>query len=1335
MADPQIRIDQASAAASISQSAEIDALAVANGSRETQPVSASLNAIRLGDRVIDARDASFAVTDGSQFATARGNSQSLTQSLVGGETAVAAVAVAISRDGATVDAQLQNSLTGIEIDGRVGGSGGITLGNNRSGASARGNDAGVVLTLDGANSGDIGNGASGSDFDHLYPGTPHSAVVGGDLIAAGAQRLESGSASRASLSDNLLGVSLTGEIDALTGGLALQGNFVSAEAEGNRLLIRVDETLAGRDVDTSLSGFQAVVDTDIIAGISRQRLGVAADTNDSRLQQTDLSLSGNRLAASAIANRGEAQAVTALDDAGDSLRLDSEQFLRATAAPAVNAEHRVRASVDDLVLGFEQRPGRDSNRNRLSLDANAVDATAGGNLQASVVDLGTQGLAAGASARVEAQQSLQLPGADLGIEALIGAAGAVRLGVSATTATGTLHDDLQLQLNGNRVSASAVGNRGEQALLGLAGAIDGGLSIEQSQDAAGSANDNLGIQAAVLDTGLGIGRLEGLGAPQLLIADNLLGANASANRQVQTLSATAGSLAAAAELGLTARQTVDDASVLARGQALHLGLADAGTAIGDSASGGDARLQVSGNRLNAAADLNTSSQQFAGHDGTLNGRLQIDLTQTAGANAGFNNSDALLDDVRLGLSGSGAVLAPSGDLSLLVSDNRLSAVAGVNRSERSIDALSGALSGTLDLSTRQAADGVASVAKAQGVEAGLTAADTALSGQTDRLNIAVLDNRVEAIAGQNQASEALAEFQGRLYGSRSLALSQESRSGFALGNNGGVALGVGANVLDANSSDLALGSASLGSTLQVSGNQTRAEASSNLADISAGTLVGAVEGTSRIELRQSDSGSSVQAQAVDLALGATLLEQSQLATGSGSLSVLVRDNSSRALARGNQSSLQADGIDGQLGTGGLVISASTQTLGSSLLAILGNAQLGVDDADSIATSAGGDVRLQISDNRLRSQAQGNSASQQQGQITGSQQGSVLGSISQGFGDDLDVATVGDAEASVSALATAVRIGVTAFDALGGGRQTVTQVGGNRVEVLASANQASAELSGVGRLDGLLFQQENQSLVGGSGGVRSLASDIGIGVQGGSLGSDLTAAITGNAVLAVSSGNRLQSEVTKLTGSLAGDLQSQGRQTFSGSALAVDGDLLATVENSQIGVEGVGALNLPQATVSGNSLLALAEANNAQRLVGSLSAALSGSNLELGDEQTLGQAVLGATVQDAMLGASLDSSGTLPTAFSASDNQVLAQVFGNRADQQLTLAGASSGSSADMNLLVNQTATDSSLSARVSNLQVGITTRGTGSFNGSSSISGNRVGASAVVNQSAVRRGR
>lgn len=1333
-ADPQIQVQRATGNAATTLSTDLDASAVANGFRTANPVDAALSDNRIGDRIIDASDAGFVVADGSQTASARGSSQSLLQSIAGGEQAVAALAVGFASSQATVGASLGDSLIGLDIDGSVTGVGGIALRGNLASASSRGNDARVALDASGSNDGFAGDTALSPDFDHTLPSAPLSATFGGDLIVAGVQQLDGGSAASATLSSNVLGLSLSGELDALSGGLSLSGNRATAEAGGNRLQLDLDNALAGGDIDASAGAFQALVDTDVTARVEGQRLGVAADADNSRLRQTAVNLDGNRVAASASGNRADAAVRSAADADEDSLRLDIEQFVSAGSDPALNPEHRVRATVDDLVLGVSQRPGQDSDGTALTLDGNTVEALASGNAQDSGVDLLDRGLASAATVVVEAQQSLELPGADLAIDALVGGSGPVRLGLVGSSTTGTVHDDLDLVLDGNQLLAEAVGNDGGQRVDGLAGNLAGVLSLEQGQTAQGSIDDNLGLTAEINDTGLGIGALESLGAPRLLVSDNRLDASATLNRQTQQLGAIAGSVEDTALLTISGVQAVDDAGVVARAQALRLGVGEPTTVIGDSAGSDTARVQVSGNRVSASGNLNRADQTLAGSSGNMAGVVLASSSQSIGAGGGFNNVDGVLSDIALGLSGSTASPAPGGRLDLLVTDNRLLAEASGNRVERAVGDQTGSLDGGLLLGDSQSASGVGVVAQAQGIEAGLTAADLGLSADTDRVDIGVSGNRVQALARQNQARTETGTTSGSLAGAQVLLIDQLGSGGFVLGNNGGVALGVGANVLDANDSNLALGAASDGTRLTVRDNQTLAEASANLATAGLGSVVGNLSGSQLAAISQSDSGGLLQSQAIDIAIGATLLELSEVGNGDGSLELLVSDNQSQSLARGNQASLALGGVTGSVEGSGSVLAGTAQVLGSTLLAIAGNVQIGVDDAEAIATTAGGDASLQVSGNRLRTEAQGNRADLDLGTVAGRLAGSVAGAIAQGFGDDLDVGTTGDAEASLQAATTGVRIGITQFGALGGGRPTSSLVDGNRVEVLSTANDALATGSQAGDLDGTLVQEEFQSVVGGAGAILSLASDIGIGVQGGDIGDDVTAAITGNAVLAVSSGNRVQSGFDTLAGRIGGTVVSGASQDFTGSALAVDGDLLATVEGSLIGVGGSGVINLPQASVSGNLLIASVEANSVQRSIGSLAGTLDGGGLALGDTQTLGDAVLLARTQDSRIGASLDGSADLPTRLGVSGNQVLAQALGNRVEQQLAMAGASSLQGADTTLSASQTATGGSVGAVIGNVQVGLAAPGAGSFTGNATVSGNRVGASALVNQAAVRRG-
>lgn len=1333
--DPQIQVDHSAGSPATTLSTDLDASQTANAYRDAQTVEASLDGTQLGDSLVGASGADFALSDGRQQASALGNSQSLLQAIAGGEQAVAALAVGIASNQATVSASLGNSLTGLDIDGTVDGAGSIALSGNQTTATSRSNEASVSLLASGTNSGFSGDSASSPDFDHGFPAAPLSAAFGGDLIVAGVQQLDGGSAATASLTGNVLGVALAGEIDSLGGGVTLAGNRAGAEAEGNRLLLDLDSELGGADIDASVGAFQSIVDTDVTAAVSGQRLGVAADADNSRLNQTALSLAGNAVSASAGGNRAEASLRGAADADEDSLRLDIEQFVRAENDPALNPEHRLRATVDDLVLGVEQRPGQDSVGNGLTLAGNRVEALAGGNRQNSRADLLDRGLAAGASVEVEAQQTLELPGADLAIDALIGSSGAIRLGLSGSTSAGTVHDDLNLVLSDNAVLAEALGNDSDQSLGGFAGPLLGVLTVDQSQRARGSIDDNLGLNAELNDVGLGVGALERLGAPQILVSDNQLDARAVLNRQQQQLGALDAGLDATGLLTLSGAQDADDASVAARAQALRLGLGDPATQIADGASSADARLQVSGNRISAAADLNLASQTLDGHSGNLAGLALAASAQSIGANGGLGTVDAVLSDVALGLSGSTASPAPDGRLDLQVQDNRLSAEASANRFERQLGTGTGGVDGALLLQDSQTASGASVVAQAQGIEAGLTAVDLSLAPGTDRVDIDVSGNRLQAIARQNQSLTETGAGSGSLAGIQLLLVEQQGSGGFVIGNNGGVALGVGANVLDANDSDLALGAAAVSTRLTVSGNLSLAEASGNLATASLGAFSGSLSGLQLATLAQSDSGGLLISQAIDLAIGATLLEASNVGNGDGSLQVLVSDNQSQSLVRGNQLSLELGGVDGHIDGAGAVLAGSSQALGSSLLAIAGNVQIGVDDAETIGTTAGGEVSLQVSDNRLRSEAQGNRASLGLGASSGTLAGGIAGVTAQGFGDDLDAGTVGDAEASLQASATAVRIGVTQFGALGGGRPVATLVDGNRVEVLATANEASAGGRFSGDLAGLLTQDQSQSLVGGVGGILSSASDIAIGVQGNDIGGEVTAAITGNAVLAVSSGNRAQGGFAALAGHLGGAVSSSGSQSFTGSPLAVDGDLQATVENTRLTVSGSGALNLPSAQVSGNTLFASVEANAAQRTVGSLAAVLNGgTGIGLSDSQTLSDAVLAARVQDARIGASLDGGAAIPTALGISGNQVLAQALGNRVDQQLALAGSSSTGGADSTLAASQSATGSQLTALVSNVQVGLAAPGAGSFSGSTSLNGNRVGASAIVNQAAVRRG-
>ena len=1298
---------------------------IANSFADPSAVLSSVQNAVAGSVVENAAGATLATSANSLTARATVNSQTASQTIATGEDSLAVAALATTTDQTTSTATVADSVVGLRIDngGTLSGATSVTVDGNSLSATARSNDSTSALIATGANSGATGNSAAGPDADNTYP-APGALTLNGDLLATGVQRIDAQSNVTATLSNGVIGIRDTNggaTIDAIGGGVSVSGNTASAVADGNRLGLSLTDNLSGGDVDSTAYALQTLSDTNVTA-TAGSTVGVSAETIDG----SSLVVATNNLQAAASGNRTTATVTARPDGASDSLVTDVEQFVRASA----NAVD-ISAGASNSLIG---RSSATSTGVNSSVTDNRLTAVALGNEQTTSADLG-QGVQAG-TARVEGNQTLVLDGNDLRIAALVqqSVIGSATLGGNDSGATTTV--------DGNTAIAQSVGNLASQSLGDNAGARQAALTVEQTQTAQGSASNSLALGAGISELGLGATASGNLEAPTLTVSDNQVAGLISLNRSNQSLGGQSGSSSAAGALTVALSQTADSADASASASDLRLGVL-AVQAITQSATAATANLTVTGNQASVQAELNRSLQSLAGVNGAIGGAVELNSNQTANAAAGgLSSVGAMQSGTGLGIyGGTGSIDVDGGRFDLTVSGNQVSTQAQANLAQSAL----GDVSGSIDLgagqrlgaSIEQATADTAATALNLDIGLGITNSaptGTLFQASTDEVNLSITGNSVQALARQNNGSIATGVIAGQItQGDLRSRIEQTSTAGLTNASNSGVFAGVTPAVA---ANDLGLGNAGGSTSLTVSGNTVRADAADNLATVVASGVNGTVGANATVGavIEQTSTGAQVNALNSFVDLGAA--EQNGFSVGAGGIAVTVTDNSSVAVASGNNSTASLGGVSGGIATGGTASVSTTQSFDDGqVTAATGIVKAGVTDAN--LGDAAGSASLSVSSNAVVTAASGNdSRVVDLGNSAAAIDGTLSASSTQTMG----------ANASLGATADNLQIGAAGIGNLGSASAASVSVSDNAVTTSATANNSNVSGSLSGTLAGQVAINATQTLNGSASGITAATGTVGgpnlVGVQADTLGGNASASVAGNTVTSAVAGNRVLNNLGGAAfANATGTLGFGATQAINGANVAT-GDLRSEVTNTTVGVVGGDNSVLAAQSVSGNRLVATTTGNDVARTLNGLSGNFNAATtaVTMADAQTTSDAVLVATVGSSRIGTAITSDAAVPGSLTVNGNAVVAQAIANNSSQLVSLNGVSTTGGPLTSLNAGQSLLNSSVRAEVTNVTVGFSNLGVapgaGNFTGAAVAAGNSVSASAIGNQSTqIRSGR
>lgn len=1299
---------------------------IVNSFADPSAISSSVQSAQVGATVQGAVDAALTTSGNALSANATVTSQNAVQAIATGETSLAVAALATTTDQTTSTASVQQSVAGVQItaDGVLSGATSVTVDNNTLTATARSNDSVSRLTASGANSGVGGNDAAGAAQNNTYP-APGALTLTGDLLASGVQTLDQQSTVTASITSSTLGLTdnaVAGTVDTIAGGVSVSGNRAAAVADGNRLNLELSDSLSGSDVDSTAYGLQTVNDTNISASTSAT-VGVDATT----VTSSALVVDGNRTQAAATGNRATASIAARVDGAADSLAADVEQFVRADAQTvsieASAADNRIGAS------GVTTATSVNSNVAR-----NILTAVATGNDQSTTADLGA-GVQAGV-ASIGGNQTLGVVAADLTLSATISNS---VIGTVATTDTLS-----QTTVSGNTAIGQVIGNNAQQDVAAFAGSREADLTVSQSQQASRPATQLLTLSSDVESLGIGASATT-LAAPQLTVSGNAVASLIAVNRNSQSLGAISGSSNASGTLSVTATQATDSISTTANITDLRLGLIDPGTTITADPARAAAEITVSGNRVDAQTELNSSLQTLDGLSGDTQGTLLLSTTQTANTASG-GVSDVVANLTRAGVGVYGAtqpIDIVDGRFSLVVSDNTLASQSQANLAQAQVGPVSGVVTlanatDRLGVSVTQSAADVDT--RAQNLDTGLglveSAAAAPLFGSTtDNVSLNVNGNTLQALSRRSNAGIVLDDMSGQFnQGDIGSTVSQTGGAGASLAQNSGVYVGVTAAPAAA---DLGLGNARASTSLTVAGNSVRADAADNLSTIVGGGVNGTVGASARVgaTITQSSTGATIDATNSIVNLGANLLNDGTVGNGTGSTSVSVADNSTVAVAAANNSTASLGGVSGSIAAGGTAGIDTTQTLDSLVTATSSTVNAGITDANIGNVAGAGATSLNVSTNAVTTVASGNDSRVVD---LGDSSANIDGTLGANATQTLN------SNASLAASSGGLRVGAVGTGEVGTEGVVALTVDSNQVSTRATGNNSEVTGAVSGTLTGQVALSATQVINGSTGGIGAVTgtTDNTIGVQAATLGANTSVSVANNVVSSAVAGNRVLNNLDGAAFSSAtGTIALSATQTLTGNAGAADGDLFSAVTNTTVGVVGGDGSTLPAVAVSGNRLQASTIGNESSRVLNNLSGNFNPATnaVSANDVQTTDTAVLVARVADSSIGSNLFSDTGIPTSVSVNGNAVVAQAIANSSNQQVRLNGVSTTGGQLTSLNAGQSLLNTTVTAAISGVTLGFGTAGLttpGSFTGAAVSSGNSLNASAIGNQSSlVRSGR
>lgn len=1125
--------------------------------------------------------------------------------------------------------------------------------------------------------------------------------------------------------------------NAVDAALATAGNTVAANATVISQLAQ--QSIATGENSLAVAALATTTDqTTSTATVEQSGVGVHISNDGTLSGATSVTVDSNALTATARGNDSTSRLVAsgANSGAGGNDAAGAAQDntypapgtltilgdLQATGVQGLDQQSNVSASITTSTLGLND-----------AASAGTVDSIGGG-----IAVSGNRATAVADGNRLALELTDALSGSDVdstayGLQTVsdtgISAAASATVGVDVTTITSSA-----LVVDGNRTQSSATGNRATASVNARPDGASDSLVADVEQFVRANTLD-VNIESTASDNLIGLSGVTTATSVSSNVAGNLLTAIATGNDQSTTADLGAGVQAGTARIGgnqtlgvvagdLTLSATVGNSRIgtVATTDALSQTTVSDNTAIG----------QVLGNN---------AQQQVAAFAGSRDAALEVTQDQQA-----IGSATQLLTfaaDVNgLGIGASATTLAAP---QLTVAGNRAAGLITVNRNSQSLGAQSGGSSsnGTTAVTATQTADSISTGARVTDLRLGLIDAGTSLSADPARAaaEITVSGNTVDAQTELNRSVQTLESASGNFEGAVVIAAAQTANT--AAGGVSDVVAGLtraGVGLYGATETiDITDGRFNL----TVSDNRLASQAQANQAQAQVGAVSGVVNLSSPndllgVSLTQTADNVDTRAQNLDTGLGVVESNPAAALFGSNTdnVSLNVNGNSLQALSRRNNAGIVLGAVSGQLsqGTVGSQVS-QTGGIGASLAQNSG-VYIGVTAAATAADLGLGNARastgLAVTGNSLRADAADNLSTVVGGGVNGTVGGSAR------IGATVNQSSTG---ATVDATNNLVSLGANLLNdgTVGNGTgSTSVSVADNSLVAVAAANNSTASLGGVsgsiaaGGTASIDTTQTLDSLV------TATSTDINAGITDANIGNVAGAgatslSVSANGVTTVASGN--DSRVVDLGESAAnieGTLGASTTQTLNSNAslAASNGGLrIGAVGIGELGTEGLAAL-----TVDSNLATTSATGNNSE-VTGSVSGTLTGqvalSATQVINGSTGGiSAVSGTTdnrigVQAATLGAN--------TSVSVADNTVRSAVAGNRVLNNLDGAAFSSATgtialSATQSLTGNAAATNGDLYSAVTNTTVGVI-GGDGSVLPAAAISGNRLQASTVANDS------
>ncbi len=1133
------------------------------------------------------------------------------------------------------DAHLASTIedSHITVHGANGGSGAISVVNNKSQASVSGNHAANGIAIE------------ATDVDGASTGIANSQVNGNTgMVASNATNVQVSRGSSTQIAHrgaivvdhNQIGSSAVGSAatneTSVTSSASLQSTgagaaFATASKQRMHAASSVEATTTGNVealLDNSVSG------THVNATITHNTLGSLAQ--------------GNVVDNSTRIASGAGSYGVSVDNAQEFALSSSSNASTSSALIGVTLKNAATPADSTVVVGH-----------------NALSAWANGNEAANLLD-STAGTTLDTGNWGPTPAGHQLSNHQFVRGAVDATTHATYVGIDAQGGVAGQSDALD-----NSLDATAIGNLADSGLTLAAGTqleitpADVGLTNEQSTADNGQITATTSGDVGVKASGVGNGFARASRISDANVLGNTLGSTAIANQATNDLALTAGTTLSMNDASPELSNAQTSATGVSASTAGNIAVqASTGASLTSTSSiSGD--VNVLNNALSASAVANT-----ARNTATL-----AALTMDPGVNATLVNdqtSSGLVGATTTGTFGIQATGGPSFGSNAVsdasnVSDNSLKSQAAGNQATNMLhmqaSTMLSSVNGSLTNGQSTSGDVRAVSTGAAGVLASGAAVSNAINGNTS-----VSGNTFGATALGNQGASTLAM-------TTDAAL---STSGTSLANT--QTLYPGATVSASTGADIgitAMGGA-LSGVNTISGNATVQDngmASAATGNLAANVL--ALAGGTTLDVSGSSALASVQT-AGSVTAGTTGSFGIR-ATGPLGGGNTVSDD---ATVSGNQASSQA--------TGNRAANRLAMTAGTGLT---GDGDLSNNQAanDAIHATTTVDVGILATGTALANLVSGNTSvldntlsSAATGNFANNELAMKAGTLDAASGSNLsNTQTSGQSPITASTMGG---IGIVASGGTGGslanslsGNNTTS---GNAMTADAIANQAVNLLSMAA--DTTLNAGANTTLSNtqASGSAVDATSAGGVGMQASGSGS-VGSVISGNAsvldnTLAARAGQNEAANTLKLdAGTLAnaGTVALNSEQTATGSSTAQ-----VTTNTDTVGIMATGTLGsmLGVATVTGNTLQSVAFANSATNLLSIDASTGNQANASVGNTQTNGDVNVpgsGAVTATTTLGGSLgvDVGGTFAgSVANVNGNQVTASAYGNSASNVLNANG-------------------------------------------------------------------